>query len=322
MAVKASDLWKLSLPFPPDMIEFRVGSTTKDGAKGQAVPYVKRDAVTLRLDEVCGAGSWKNEFRQVVAGNDNKIVGTISVISILVDQEDGRDPVWISKEDGASDTNVEGFKGGMSDSIKRTARVWGIARYLSSFPVQWVELDNKRFKKDPQIPAGASSLSVVVPEGAELPKGISFLSDDKGMKKAGSVASSSSASTPASAPAASKPVPAKANEVASPSESKPAARVEQAPAPTSATAAIAAQPRQAEGEEEIPADMPHGLTSAQKAGVMALLRKLKSDAKLAPQILGYLTSEAGRARVGPDGENYVRKKVKEVAGEDVKEVAV
>lgn len=323
MAVKASELWKLSLPFPPDMIEFRVGSTTKDGTKGQAVPYVKRDAVTLRLDEVCGAGSWKNEFRQVIAGNDNKIVGTISVISILVDQEDGSDPVWISKEDGASDTNVEGFKGGMSDSIKRTARVWGIARYLSSFPPQWVELDNKRFKKDPQIPAGASSFSVVVPEGAELPKGISFLTDDKGMKKASSTASvASAAATPAKTPAASSPVPNKASEVSSLADSKPAAKSEQAEAPMTAQAAIVAQPRHAEGDDPLPADMPHGLTPAQKTGVMALLKKLKTDTKFAPQILGYLSSEAGKAKVGPDGEAYVRKKVRDTVGEDVKEVAV
>lgn len=316
MAVKASELWKLSLPFPHDMIEFRVGSTTKDGAKGQAVPYVKRDAVTLRLDEVCGAGNWKNEFRQVIAGNDNRVIGTISVISILVDQEDEREPVWVAKEDGASDTNVEGFKGGMSDSIKRTARVWGIARYLSSFPMQWVELDNKRFKKDPQVPTNASSYSVVIPEGAELPKGISFLADSKDMKKAGTPASSSSSRTPAS--------PVKQTTVATPASepvAQTASTAAQAPASQGSQVLVQA-PQAAEAQDDIPADLPHGLTPAQKTGVIALLRKLGGDIKFAPQILGYLSSEAGKAKVGAEGETYVRKKVKEVAGEDVKEVAV
>ena len=37
---------------------------------------------------------------------------------------------WISKSDGAGDTNIEGEKGGISDSFKRACVAWGIARYL------------------------------------------------------------------------------------------------------------------------------------------------------------------------------------------------
>ena len=37
---------------------------------------------------------------------------------------------WITKADGAGDTDIEGEKGGISDALKRAAVVWGIGRYL------------------------------------------------------------------------------------------------------------------------------------------------------------------------------------------------
>jgi len=51
---------------------------------------------------------------------------------------------WITKTDGAGDTGIEGEKGAISDSLKRSAVLWGIGRYLyhpSAFhgrdPVEW-----------------------------------------------------------------------------------------------------------------------------------------------------------------------------------------
>jgi hypothetical protein len=37
---------------------------------------------------------------------------------------------WITKSDGADDSNIEGAKGGISDSLKRAAVLVGVARYL------------------------------------------------------------------------------------------------------------------------------------------------------------------------------------------------
>ena len=45
----------------------------------------------------------------------------------------------ITKSDGADDSNIEGAKGGISDSLKRAAVQWGIGRYLyhpSAFDAQ------------------------------------------------------------------------------------------------------------------------------------------------------------------------------------------
>ncbi|CAG9701821.1 hypothetical protein CNEO3_430033 [Clostridium neonatale] len=52
--------------------------------------------------------------------------------------------MWIFKEDGAIDTCFEPIKGGLSDSMKRCAKMFGIGRYLSSkniFTNSWVTLD-------------------------------------------------------------------------------------------------------------------------------------------------------------------------------------
>jgi hypothetical protein len=38
--------------------------------------------------------------------------------------------MWISRCDGADDTNIEGAKGGLSDAFKRAAVKFGIGRYL------------------------------------------------------------------------------------------------------------------------------------------------------------------------------------------------
>ena len=37
---------------------------------------------------------------------------------------------WVTKSDGAEDSTIEAVKGAYSDSFKRAAVKWGIARYL------------------------------------------------------------------------------------------------------------------------------------------------------------------------------------------------
>jgi hypothetical protein len=37
---------------------------------------------------------------------------------------------WVTKWDGAENTDVEGVKGGLSGAMKRAAVQWGIGRYL------------------------------------------------------------------------------------------------------------------------------------------------------------------------------------------------
>jgi hypothetical protein len=70
-----------------------------------------------RLDQVFGVSGWSTEYEWI----GNRIVCKLSC------EVQG---VWVTKSDGADDSNIEGAKGGLSDALKRSAVQWGIARYL------------------------------------------------------------------------------------------------------------------------------------------------------------------------------------------------
>jgi hypothetical protein len=81
--------------------------------------YVTNRAICNRLDEVVGPENWKNEF---ITGPNG---GILCGLSIKIDGE------WITKFDGAENTNIEPVKGGLSGAMKRSASTgWGIGRYL------------------------------------------------------------------------------------------------------------------------------------------------------------------------------------------------
>ena len=126
---------KLKAPFDPSDIEFRVGSTTRDKSKGLALAYVTSRAIMDRLDSVVGPTEWTNKLEM---HND----GVVSTLSIRIGGE------WVSRQDGAQYTNIESFKGGISDALKRVAVLFGIGRYLYTLPQAWVELDNGRITGD------------------------------------------------------------------------------------------------------------------------------------------------------------------------------
>ncbi|MDM8538552.1 Rad52/Rad22 family DNA repair protein, partial [Desulfobacterales bacterium HSG17] len=80
--------------------------------------YVTNRAIMDRVDWAVGPESWKNEYK---AGPEG---GTLCGLSIKVGNE------WITKWDGAENTNIEAVKGGLSGAMKRSAVQWGIGRYL------------------------------------------------------------------------------------------------------------------------------------------------------------------------------------------------
>ncbi len=115
------DLKKLCEPFPADDVEWRIGRSGK-GDKGYwatCLAYLTNRAIMQRLDDVCGPASWKNEHPTVGPAG-----GVVQGISIKLDGE------WITKWDGAENTDIESVKGGLSDAMKRAGVLWGIGRYL------------------------------------------------------------------------------------------------------------------------------------------------------------------------------------------------
>lgn len=131
---------RLSAPFAPEAISWRVGSTNinkqsneppagKD-AQGLALAYLDSRDVQDRFDQVCGPAGWQDDYPH--AG-----IKTVCRIGVRVGDE------WIWKSDGAGDTDVEAEKGALSDAFKRAAVKWGVGRYLYGLKSPWVKLEQR-----------------------------------------------------------------------------------------------------------------------------------------------------------------------------------
>jgi len=129
------DLKKLKEPFPEQDVEWRIAqSGIKDGKPwAKVLAYITGRALQERLDDVCGAENWKNEFKEwhTIVGKDSVIHSQLCGISIRINDE------WITKWNGAECTDTEPIKGGLSSAEKRTGTEWGIASYLYGVKDQW-----------------------------------------------------------------------------------------------------------------------------------------------------------------------------------------
>src|SRR5262245_34593615 len=82
VSVNPNDLKRLAAPFAPMDIEWRIGrSGVKDDKPwATCLAYITNRAIMERLDEVCGAGNWRNEYKAMPIGaNDSTILCGISV---------------------------------------------------------------------------------------------------------------------------------------------------------------------------------------------------------------------------------------------------
>jgi len=135
--VSPKELVKLKDFFREESIEWLPKNIGKSNNQYWAmlVPYITRVAVMDRLDDVCGPENWQDRYEQGPGG------GVICYLSIRVNGE------WITKCDGAENTQVEPIKGGISDSFKRAAARWGVARYLALLPVFYADVNQQgKFK--------------------------------------------------------------------------------------------------------------------------------------------------------------------------------
>lgn len=143
--------------FEAEEIEWRLQQAGEKNGRVWAicVPYVTNRAIMQRLDDTVGPGNWRNEFKPGPGG------GVLCGISVRVDGE------WVTKWDGAENTDIEGVKGGLSGAMKRAAVQWGVGRYLYALEESFANVgengklrgktkDGKSFRWDPpQLPAWA-----------------------------------------------------------------------------------------------------------------------------------------------------------------------
>mgnify|MGYP002510220456 CR=1 FL=1 len=137
---------ELAMPFAPEDLEWRLQRVIEAKELGIAVPYVTNRAIMSRLDDVVGAENWYNEFKpwHGASGKEAQLCG------ISIRYRDG----FITKWDGAENSDIEPVKGGLSDSMKRAAVQWGIGRVLYNMDVVFVEVEKRGktwyMKKDQQ----------------------------------------------------------------------------------------------------------------------------------------------------------------------------
>ena len=129
------DFTKLTAPFSPDDVHWRVGATTGDKSKGMALAYIDARAVMERLDAVCHPSGWQCRYPHA----NGKTVCEIGIC--VAPAHNGAEPIWIWKADGAGDTDHEAEKGALSDAFKRAAVRWGIGRYLYDLPSPWIAIE-------------------------------------------------------------------------------------------------------------------------------------------------------------------------------------
>jgi hypothetical protein len=119
----------LTAPIQSNEIEWRVQQQTSTG-KLIIVPYINNRCVMQRFDAAFGPTNWTSEFREI--GN-----GFICRLTVTVDKK------TVYREDGASKTNIEPEKGGISDAMKRAAVQFGLGRCLYDYPKVMIETDGK-----------------------------------------------------------------------------------------------------------------------------------------------------------------------------------
>jgi hypothetical protein len=151
------DLKRLKEPFENDDIEWRIQRIgVKDGKTWAiCVAFINLRAIMDRLDDIIGVGGWKNEYAPGPCG------GVICGISIHINDE------WVTKWDGADNTEVESVKGGLTGAMKRAAVQWGIGRYLYDLDTSFVKISNNGKYKQPGKPGQYDSFRWNPPD---LPK--------------------------------------------------------------------------------------------------------------------------------------------------------
>lgn len=132
----------LAEPFPAEDIEWRLQQAGEKNGKPWAMclAYVTNRAIMQRLDDVVGPANWRNEYAVGPGG------GILCGLSLYL--PNGMDGLhWVTKWDGAENTDVEAVKGGLSGAMKRAAVQWGIGRYLYDLEEGWAQISERgRFR--------------------------------------------------------------------------------------------------------------------------------------------------------------------------------
>lgn len=126
------DVEKLEFrPLLAEEIELRIGTVSPKGVS--LLLYQDSRCAMNILDETVGKTNWQRDHKEI-KGN---LYGGIGIW-------DAEKCQWIWKWDCGTESNTEKEKGESSDSMKRSAVNWGIARELYTAPFIFVKCETKK----------------------------------------------------------------------------------------------------------------------------------------------------------------------------------
>ena len=152
----------LAMPFEASAVKFKPQAVK--GNRAMAVAYVDCRMVQDRLDEVLGVENWQDDYTLLPDGS------VACKLQLKIGDQ------WISKMDvGSPSEQPDGgdrLKAAFSDSLKRAAVKYGVARYLYRLPMQWADFDpvKRQFTTPPTLPTFARPTSPPRPTPAPVAK--------------------------------------------------------------------------------------------------------------------------------------------------------
>lgn len=144
-----SILTRLSAKFSADEVRSFPMQTTKKADQdgkwfGKPAFYIDARAVQQRLDDTC---IWEDVYEKdprwepgiLDEKGELRSPSILNGLRILIERPDGS-LEWITRWDGADNSDIEGTKGGLSSATRRAAVKYGIGRYLYNVESKWLEM--------------------------------------------------------------------------------------------------------------------------------------------------------------------------------------
>ncbi|WP_135257781.1 Rad52/Rad22 family DNA repair protein [Thermus caldilimi] len=141
------EVWqKLSEPFPPGEVQWRIEALSRDKKRALVVPYVDARTVLDRLDRAVGPEGWQDAY-EVLADAERTVRDERGERrERLVEVKCRLTILGVTKEDvGEGDS----LKAAFSDALKRAAVKFGVGRYLYRLEKQWVDYDPEKGRFTP-----------------------------------------------------------------------------------------------------------------------------------------------------------------------------
>ncbi len=137
-------LKKLTIPFHPNAISWRVTNKSKDGKCGCVIPYGDQRAYTDRLNDVVTPAGWTRDYKVATVSpitrtkrdktiQTGKVIVTCVVTIKDLGSHSGTGEMWADDDNAATRAEAQAFK--------RACSCFGLGRYFYEFAEIWVDLN-------------------------------------------------------------------------------------------------------------------------------------------------------------------------------------